>query len=309
MKKWTFAAIFFVGFLFAMSDVKADNLLFAFGGTYDEENQIIMLEISVKEAASLEAFTFAVEYDEAKYRLYEANDELPGGYGYDETFSSSYQSGTALSNALTGKVMFSGVNASQDIRAYKGVVARVAFLLYPGYETDLSDMRLRVSALHANGKNVELPNQGISLVCEKKEIQQRPGGTENSAIDTHSEEPLKTALSASMETTDKTFSNQTVQPFNQSILGQTDENNPSESINPVSPYSVQDIQDVEGDLKDHAAEEQGQLKASADSLNDKKTTNQNHKKEFMMIVLISIVIVVLGCTLKRTLFKEKIKKE
>lgn len=314
MRKWGFAVIFFMAFLLNANAADADDFVVGFYGAYDETKQTVTLEISVREEVSLEAFTFSVEYDEAKYELYEANDELPKGYGYDEAFLLSYRSGTALSNALAGKVLFSGVNASQDIPVYKGVIARVAFLCYPGYKADLSDMRLRVTVLHADGKRVDLPNQETVLECVERDLSSEKGqeGMDNSAAGgLISEAPRKTAVSGNEENKENPLFMQTASPYGQDALEQTEDKELLQSVKPVSAHAVVTGDGVEGELNSRAAKEKREpsekTQVSADDKESQKDDFQNHMIKYGIAVFASVVIVLSGYILKRT-YKNKKKR-
>lgn len=310
MKKWIVLSLLFIRFMFCMIDAQAADLPFEVSGTYNEKDQIITLLVSVKEPSSLEAFTFAVEYDEEKYELYEANDELPGGYGYDEAFQTSYQSGMTVSNAKIGKVMFSGVNAAQDVCVYEGALATVTLLCYPGIQADLSDISLRVSTLHVNGQNVDLPEGGVLFVCEREENGQNGNLVSFVAGEASADSFVDKKNEGSAQSTATDLPSQAYEPSEQTALGQakqTNETKDSTSMVPVSPQSVQNTPAAKEHKKDGQAV--GREKKKADLKENKRTTadGQKNTKHSILnyLLLVFVIVIVIAALVAR---KKGVKK-
>lgn len=137
---------------------------------YSDDGTYISVYVSAKEPVVLNAFTFSIVYDNSVYEIYQGNDQLQGGYGYNGDFQNGYQDGGMLvQNAADSKVLFSGVNNREQLNPYIGTIAEATFLKYNKQEEGAGSMVLEVSALCINGQTMVLTGDERRLVCSIEE--------------------------------------------------------------------------------------------------------------------------------------------
>lgn len=168
--------------------IHAEELPFELKVEQLENSEEVLVSIVASEPVVMEAFTFSIMFDNEIYKLHRGYDEIQKGYEYTQEFREHQGSAMMLSNALENKVIFSGVNENTDNGGYEGVIARIALLHYNPVQDVTGEIRLEITALHMNGKAVELTEENQILLGEESLESQ---DNENEIIATETIEDVK----------------------------------------------------------------------------------------------------------------------
>lgn len=164
MKYLKFSIIFCILFMCFGDSVSATEQPLTITAEAFSEDEGIVVYINVEEKVKLDAFTFAILYDE---ELLEIKDEAGGGYGYDKSFEEAYKSGMMLSNSVDGEVIFSGVNNQEEFNGYHGTVAYACFKEKKN-EVSAVTFQLQIRALSVDGKEYNANEINQIFTFERK---------------------------------------------------------------------------------------------------------------------------------------------
>lgn len=190
MKSWKIFGMAFLLFLCQITAVSGAQCPLTAVTEYGNGRKEVTIWIVTEKPTALESFTMSVKYNMDVYKLYNGNDVVLGGYAYEEAFETFCGTqGMLLSNALDGKVIFSGVNSNGQM--YDGVIARVSLLKYSDKEASESDISLEIQTLGTAGEET---NQQPIVITPKEDtegiyIQEQPAqAAEQNRTDVRNEE-------------------------------------------------------------------------------------------------------------------------